>query len=171
MPHKLQILCVALYAGVLMVPTVFAATFQEATVDFDPAVTASLQKTYGSHESGVLRLAILAALASRERQIALPNGLTLKVRVQRIAPTHPTMKQQLDDPSLNPARTRYLGGAALIGEIRDPKEQVLATVDYSNFVGVLREGAPSLDPWADARVTIGAFASKLAAAWDKLPKS
>jgi hypothetical protein len=154
-----------------MAPGVFAATSQEATVDFDPAVTALLQKTYGSHEAGVLRSAIQAALASRERGNALPDGLTLKVTVHRIAPTHPTMKQQLDDPSLSPARTRYLGGAALVGEIRDPKQQVLATVDYSNFVGVLPEGAPSLDPWADARVTISTFASKLAAAWDKLPKS
>ncbi len=84
-------------------------------------------------------------------------------------PTHPTMKQQLDDPSLSPVRTRYLGGADLVGELRDSKQQVLATVSYRNFADVLAAGSPSLDPWADARQAIDAFAAKLAATWDKLP--
>ena len=81
------------------------------------------------------------------------------------------MKQQLDNPSLSPVRTRYLGGADLVGEVRDAKQQVLATVDYRDFVDVLPSGSPSLDPWADARLAIDGFAAKFAASWERLPKN
>ncbi len=117
-------------------------------MDFDPAVTKSLQKTYGANEAGVLRSAILAAVAKEASHAAIPDGLTLMVTVRRVVSTHPTMKQQLDNPSLSPARTRYLGGADLVGELRDAKQQVLATVDYRDFADTLASGSPSLDPWA-----------------------
>jgi hypothetical protein len=170
MYHRLRDLCVAIGASVLLAQVGIAETSRQTTVDFDPAVTALFQKTYGDREAEVLRTAILAALAKKESLDAIPSGLTLKVTVRKIAPTHPTMQQQLDDPSLSPARTRYLGGADLVGELRDSKQQVLATIGYSNFAGVLPESSPSLDPWADARLTIDTFANKLAAAWVKLPK-
>ena len=120
-------------------------------------------------QRGVLRADILAAVAKEESHAPIPNGLTLKVTVRKVMPTHPTMKQQLDDPSLSPVRTRYLGGADLVGELRDSKQQVLATVSYRNFADVLPAGSPSLDPWADARLAIDRFTAKLAATWDRLP--
>jgi hypothetical protein len=169
MKHPLRTACVAIGAGVLLANAVFAEASREATVDFDPAVTTMLQWTYGVKEAGVLRSDILAAVAKEERHAPIPDGLILKVTVRKVMPTHPTMKQQLDDPSLSPARTRYLGGADLIGELRDSKQQVLAIISYRNFADVLPAGSPSLDPWADARQAIDAFATKLAAAWDKLP--
>jgi hypothetical protein len=171
MYHRLRALCTAIGASLLLAQAAFAEPSRETTVDFDPAATALLQKAYGANEAGVLRSAVLAALAKEESHAAIPDGLTLKVTVHRIAPTHPTMKQQLDDPSLSPARTRYLGGADLVGEVRDSKQQVLATVSYSNFADVLAAGAISLDPWADARLAIDGFAAKLAATWDRLPKT
>ena len=139
-------------------------------MEFDPAVAALFQNTYGTKEADVLRAAILTALAKKDNLGAIPSGLILKVTVRNVAPTHPTMQQQLGDPSLSPARTRYLGGADLVGELRDSKQQVLATVGYSNFAGVLPESSPSLDPWADARLTIDTFADRLAAACTKLTK-
>jgi hypothetical protein len=169
MHHQLRISCVALGASVLLAQAVFAEPSREATVDFDPGVTTILQRTYGAKEAGVLRSDILAAVAKEESRAPLPEGLTLKVTVRKVMPTHPTMKQQLDDPSLSPARTRYLGGADLVGELRDSKQQVLANVSYRNFADVLPAGSPSLDPWADAQQTIDTFAAKLAAAWGKLP--
>lgn len=169
MYHRIRTTCVALTASVLLAQAVFAEASHETTVDFDPAVTSLLHSDYGTKEAGVLRSAILTALAKEESHAPLPDGLTLKVTVRNVMPTHPTMQQQLDNPSLSPARTRYLGGADLVGELRDSKQQVLATVSYRNFVGVLPAGSPSLDPWADARQTIDAFAAKLAATWDKLP--
>jgi hypothetical protein len=169
MYHRLRTACVAIGASVLLAQAVFAEVSREVTVDFDPAVTTLLQKTYGVKEAGVLRSDILAAVANEESHAPIPDGLTLKVTVRKVMPTHPTMQQQLDDPSLSPVRTRYLGGADLVGELRDSKQQVLATVSYRNFADVLPAVSPSLDPWADAQQTIDAFAAKLAAAWDKLP--
>jgi hypothetical protein len=171
MYHRLRTTCLAIGATVLLGRAVYAETPREATVSFDPAVAASIQKAYGAKEAGVLRSAILTALANEERRATIPDGLTLKITVHQVLPTHPTMKQQLDNPSLSPVHTRYLGGADLVGEVRDSKQQVLATIGYRNFVDVLASGSPSLDPWADARLAIDSFAAKFAATWDKLPKS
>ena len=162
--------CLAISASLLLAERVFAEASRQATVDFAPAVTESLQKTYGLKEAEVLRAAILASLAKAQRRAAISSGIMLRVTVRKVLPTHPTMQQQLDQPSLSPARTRYLGGADLVGELRDSKQQVLATVDYRNFADVLASGSPSLDPWADARVAIDSFTAKLGATWDRLPK-
>jgi hypothetical protein len=171
MYRQLRTACVAIGACVLLAQSALAEASRDTTVDFDPAATASLQKAYGAKETGILRSAILAALAKQEAHAAIPDGLTLKVTVRKVAPTHPTMQQQVDNPSLSPVQTRYLGGADLVGELLDSKQRVLATVNYSDFAGVLAAGSPSLDPWADARQVIDTFAAKLAATWDKLPKS
>jgi hypothetical protein len=170
MSHRIRIACAALGAGVILAQVVFGQGSPQTSVDFAPAVTAQLRRDFGVNEADVLRSAILAALAKAESHEAIPDGVTLKVTVRELLPTHPTMKQQLDNPSLSPTRTRYLGGADLVGELRDSKQQVLATVDYRNFADVLPAGSPSLDPWADARQSIDAFAVKFAATWDKLPK-
>jgi hypothetical protein len=170
MYQRIRATCVALSAGMLLAQAVFAEASPDTSVDFDPTVTASLQRDYGANEAGVLRSATLEALAKQERRAAIPDGLTLKVTVRQVMPTHPTMKQQLDNPSLSAVRTRYLGGADLVGEVRDSKQQVLATVAYSNFADVLPDGAVSVDPWADARLAIDSFAAKLAKTWDRLPK-
>jgi hypothetical protein len=171
MYRPLRTVCIAIGASVLLAQAAFAEVSRDTTVDFDPAAAASLQKAYGAKEAGVLRAAILAALAKQEDHAAIPDGLTLKVTVRKVTPTHPTMKQQVDDPSLSPARTRYLGGADLVGELLDSQQRVLVTVKYSDFADVLAAGSPSLDPWADARQVIDTFAAKFAATWDKLPKS
>jgi hypothetical protein len=169
MHHRLSTACVALGVSLLLVQAVLAQVSQETTVAFDPAVATLLQRTYGAKEASVLRSDILAAVAKQESHAPIPDGLTLKVTVRKVMPTHPTMKQQLDDPSLSPVHTRYLGGADLVGEVLDSRQQVLATVSYRNFADVLAAGSPSLDPWADARQAIDAFAAKLAATWDKPP--
>jgi hypothetical protein len=171
MRPRLPTLCIALGATALLAQTLSAEASLATAVDFDPAVTALFQKTYGANEASVLRSAIVAAVAKEERHTAMPDGLTLQVTVRKVVPTHPTMKQQLDNPSLSSARTRYLGGADLMGELRDSKQQVLAVVDYRNFADVMADGSPSLDPWADARLAIDSFAAKLAATWDRLPKT
>lgn len=136
MSHPIRSACVALGAAVILAQAVFAEGSPQTSVEFAPAVTAHLQRDFGVSEAGVLRSAIVAALAKAERHEALPEGLTLKVTVRELLPTHPTMKQQLDNPSLSPARTRYLGGADLVGELRDSKQQVLLSVDYRNFADV-----------------------------------
>jgi hypothetical protein len=170
MSARVRVACIVISATVLLSQGLCAQGAAPTTVDFAPAVRAQLHKDFGTREADVLRSAILAALSKEERRDALPDGLTVKVTVRELMPTHPTMKQQLDNPSLSPVRTRYLGGADLVGELLDSQQQVLATVDYRNFADVLPAGAPSLDAWADARQSIDAFAAKLAASWEKLPK-
>jgi len=170
MDHRIRITA-AMGATVLLARLAFATESPATTVSFDPGVTAALEKTYGAKEADVLRSAILAALAKQEQRAAPPGDLTLKVTVRQLRPSHPTMKQQLDDPSLSPARTHYLGGADLVGELIDSNQHVLANVDYRDFADVLPAGSPSLDPWADARLAIDGFAAKLAATWNKLPKT
>lgn len=170
MSHQIRI-AASIGATVLLAQLAVAATSPQTTVSFDPAVTTSLEKTYGANEAGVLRSAILAALAKQEQRAAPPTDLSLKVTVRQLKPTHPTMKQQLDNPSLSPAHTHYLGGADLVGQLVDSNQHVLANVDYRDFADVLPAGSPSLDPWADARLAIDGFAAKVAATWGKLPKS
>jgi hypothetical protein len=169
--HRTTTVCIGLGATLMLAQVVFATGSPQTAVEFAPSVTARLQHDFGVSETGVLRTAIVSALDKAEHHAALPEGLTLTVTVRELQPTHPTMKQQLDNPSLSPARTRYLGGADLVGELRDSKQQVVLTLDYRNFADVLTAGSPSLDPWADARQSIDAFAAKFAASWDRLPRS
>jgi hypothetical protein len=76
-----------------------------------------------------------------------------------------------DDPAVDAVRTKYLGGAELIGYVRDANRHLLATVSYRHFAPTLVQGSASLDPWADARLAIDQFAAKLAAACRDLPAS
>jgi len=133
------------------------------TVDFAAPVTAKLQ-TYGEAEGPVLRSAILAAISRETGKIAIPRTLTATVVLQDIVATHPTRKQLSDDPALDPISTRTLGGAKLTGYLRDENQRVVATIDVSQYAPTLALGSPSVDPWADARVAIGRFAARLAAA-------
>jgi len=170
MCHRVSATRAAIAASVLLAQVVLAEAPQSPAVDFDPSVTAQLQNAYGPAEAGVLREAIIAAVAKEARREPMPAGLTLKVTVRQIAPSHPTRKQQTDDPTLDPVKTHYAGGADLVGEILDAKQQVLATVGYRNFAIELSLASPSWDAWADARVAIDRFAAKLATTWSRLPK-
>jgi hypothetical protein len=132
-------------------------------VDFAPPAAAKMQR-YGLAERATLQAAVLSALSQERSCSAVPAGLTLAVTVQDVAPTRPTLEQQAADPTLDPVRTKYLGGAALSGEVRDAGQHVVARVSYRYFPLSLPLGSVSLDPWADARLAIGGFADKLAAA-------
>ena len=90
MYHRLRKLCVAIGASMLLAQGAIAEPSRQTTVDFDPAVAALFQKTYGTKEADVLRAAILGSLASKVSLEAIPSGLTLKVTVRNVAPTHPT---------------------------------------------------------------------------------
>ena len=152
------------FAALLLAPVLSAAqTAPVTTVYFAPAVNAKMQQ-YGAAERAKLQSAIVAAVSREARRGAIPAGLAVAVTLQDVAPTRPTMKQQTDNPTLDPVHTKYLGGAALIGEVRDASQHVLARATYRYFPGVLPAGSVSLDPWADARLAIDQFAVKLAAA-------
>lgn len=170
MPSLLHIGRISIAAGLLLGHVLLAGELSALTIEFAPRVTTQLQR-YGAAEAGALRSAILAAVARETGRVAMPASLAVTVMVQDIAPTHPTRKQVSDDPALDAVRTKYLGGAELIGYVRDAKQHVVAVVTYRHFAPTLVEGSASLDPWADARLAIDQFAAKLAAACRDLPAS
>ena len=73
------------------------------------------------------------------------------------------------NPSLDPVRTRSLGGADLTGVLRDSRGQVLATVKHQHYPPTLRWRSPSLEPWADAGIAIEQFASQMGKACRRAP--
>jgi len=138
--------------------------FAQTTIDFAPQVTSALEHQYGSAEEARLRTAILEAVSRETAHIAMPPGLTVTVLLEEVAPTRPTREQLSTDPALDITATKYIGGAALMGTVRDSGQQVVATTKYRYFPLTLALGSASRDPWADARLAIDQFAVKLAAA-------
>jgi len=169
MPSLLHLGRISIAAGLLLAPVLLAGKLSAIAIDFPPRLTAKLQR-YGTDETAALRAAILAAVARETGRVATPDGLAVAVIVQDVAPTHPTRRQVSDDPAVDAARTKYLGGAELTGYVRDANQHVVATVSYRHFAPTLVEGSASLDPWADARLAIDRFAAKLAAACRDLPR-
>ena len=163
MPSLLHIGRISIAAGLLLAPVLLAGELAVTAIEFAPRVTTKLQR-YGADEAATLRSAILAAVARETGRVATPESLAVTVRVQDIAPTHPTRKQVSDDPAVDAVRTKYLGGAELIGYVRDANQHLVATVTYRHFAPTLAQGSASLDPWADARLAIDQFAARLAAA-------
>jgi hypothetical protein len=152
-----------LLAPVLLAPVLLAGEPPVTTIEFAPRVVTKL-RGYGEDEAAALRSAIVAAVSRESGRVAIPANLAVTVVMQDIAPTHPTRKQLSDDPAVDPVRTRYLGGAELVGYLRDANQHVVATITHHHFALTLVQGSASLDAWADARLAIDQFAAKLAAA-------
>ena len=170
MSRLLQTARIWIATGLLLGSLSAAGQGPAITVDFAPRVSGDL-KRYGEEEGTVLRTAILTAVSRKLGRVAAPSGLAITVVVQDVAPTHPTRQQLADDPATDVARTKFIGGAELTGSVRDAGGRVLATVHYRHFPPNLELGSASLDPWADARLAIDQFASKLAVACSKLPRA
>jgi len=139
-----------------------------ATVDFAPRAAMQLER-YGDNE--LLRSAILAALARETGRVPTPRGLTVTVLVKAIEPTRPTRAEQNADPAVDPVKSKHLGGAELVGYIRDAQGNIATTVTYRYFPVNIGFGSVSSDAWADARLAIDQFAVNVAAACRDLPGS
>jgi len=132
------------------------------SVEIAPGYQAALQSTYGAREGAVLRSYIVGSTSEALRSAHGECSLSLDVVLERAAPTHPTMKQQDDNPALDPFRSVYInGGASLTGHIRAADGRTLATVTDSYFADQLPIVSAGKDPWSDARLAIGQFTSKL----------
>lgn len=169
MSPLLQTARIWIATGLLLGSLSLAGQGPAITVEFAPRVGGEL-KRYGEEEGTVLRTAILAAVSRKIGRVVAPSGLAITVVVQDVAPTHPTRQQLADDPATDVARTKFIGGAELTGSVRDAGGRVLATVHYRHFPPNLELGSASVDPWADARLAIDQFASKMAVACSKLPR-
>lgn len=158
---------VAMAATLLHAPVTPAGQLPVAAVTFGPVAEKKMQR-YGEEDIASLQSSILVAVSSAAARAAVPPGLTVTVTVNDIAPTHPTRQQETDNPSIDMLHTRYLGGADLLGEVRDADQHVLTTVHYRHFPQVMRLGSRSTDPWGDARIAIDGFAARLTAACARL---
>jgi hypothetical protein len=157
--------------GLVLATVSPAAQLPEATVDFAPAVAASLHDRYGEDETAVLRSAIVTAVARETQKVTVPSGLTVTVTVRDIAPTRPTLHQLSTDPAMDVERTRFIGGADLAGVVRDAHGHLVVNVMYRYYPPTLEMGSVVRDAWADARRAIDQFAVKLAAACRRISGS
>ncbi|HUO80308.1 MAG TPA: hypothetical protein VMU00_09200 [Steroidobacteraceae bacterium] len=143
------------------------------TVAFSAALDERLATRYGEAEREALRSYVVEslrhALARRARAVPLPADARAEVLLADAQPSHPTRRQLLDNPSIDPLRSRSLGGADLSGTIRAADGRVLATVRYDYYPVDLAVASPGGDPWADARIAIERFATQLAARLQPVP--
>lgn len=154
-------ICIGL-AVLLVDSAARAAEFSPAVVAFAPGYEAALQAKYGAQEAPALRSEIVDSISTALKAARGDCNLNLDVIMERIAPSHLTIKQQLDDPAMDPLRSVFLnGGAELTGHVRGADGRVLATVKHQHFADDLRSVSPAKDPWSDARVAIGQFTAKL----------
>ncbi|HEY1724351.1 MAG TPA: hypothetical protein VGF89_02930 [Steroidobacteraceae bacterium] len=149
-------------------PMAMAADFSPDSVQFAPGYEHTFEAQYGAREVPTLRSEIAQTVSQSLKAAHGSCRLDLNVVVDRAAPTHPTMKQQSDEPGLDPIRTVYRnGGAALTGRVLGSDGKVLATVTHRYFSDTLPPISPARDPWSEARVAISQFSSKLVEACEQ----
>jgi hypothetical protein len=151
-----------LAATTLAGATTLSAQPTPPSVEIAPGYQSALKSTYGVREGTVLRSYILDSTSEALKAAHGECSLSLDIVLERAAPTHPTMKQQDDNPALDPFRSVFVnGGAALTGYVRGADGRTLLTVKDKYFADQLRIVSAGKDPWSDARLAIGQFASKL----------
>jgi hypothetical protein len=139
-----------------------AADGAPPSIEFAPGYEAALQAKYGAQEATALRSEIGDSMSAALTAAHGGCALTLDVVLERAAPSHPTMKQQLDNPAMDPFRSVFLnGGAALTGHVHGADGRVLDTVTHQRFADNRASVAAGKDPWSDARLAIGQFTDKL----------
>jgi len=139
------------------------------TVSFAPPVARALAAVYGNEERAPLAEAVLQTM--RRAAAHLPPGSSIQVTFDELAPTRLTRRQLDADPSIDPVRSKLLGGAGLRAVVRDPHDRVLTQVAYRYFPPTLHQGSLQRDSWADARLAIEGLGSRLSAACAALPRA
>jgi len=162
MPRLHPLLTSVLALAFLGPPQAIASGLAPAAVTFAPEYMASFKKKYGDHEIPVLRSEVARAVSQSLKAAGGRCSRQLDVTIERAAPTTPTIKQQMDDPTLSPFRTvNRDSGASLKGHVLGPEGHVLETVEYGHFNGYTPGLSPARDPWSEARVAIEAFSTRL----------
>ena len=150
------------FGAVLPVQPILASEFSPEAVTFAPGYDATVKDKYGARELSVLRSQVAHTVSRSLESVGGRCNRPLNVTIERVAPTHPTIKQQLDNPSLDPTRTMYRNsGAALAGQVLDSSGRVLTTVKYDYFGGYQLPLSPATDAWSEARVAIEGFSHRL----------
>jgi hypothetical protein len=153
------------FASLVLPLAVPATEVSPADVTFAPGYEVPFAKAYGEREVSFLRLQIVDSLSQSLKSAGSRCSLAVSVTLERAAPTHPTIQQQMEEPGLDPIRTVYRdGGASLTGHLLDSSGHVIATVKFQGFTGFLLPlySPAAKDPWSEARLEIQQFSGQLA---------
>lgn len=82
------------------VPGRSAGQLSGTLVVFPPRLEARFRDDYGVDEQGVLREAIVAALARALAPVTLPRPLGARILIENVLPTRPTRAQTDADPGM-----------------------------------------------------------------------
>lgn len=166
MVRRSIVLAALLAAPVAAPEAATAAPPPSVSVRFSAALESRLEGDYGAAERETLRALAVEAVTRalvRVPPAALPPGSRAEVVIDDAEPSHPTRRQALATPSIDPLRSKSLGGATLSGTVLAADGRPLATASLRHYATDFALASPGGDPWADARVTIDRFAAVLAA--------
>jgi hypothetical protein len=162
----------ALLAGFAAAFPSYASTVIVAPITVGARLQAALHDRYGVAEGPVLQSAVAEslgrALKAAGATVDDSAALRIEVSIEEAMPTHPTRHQIELSPSLDPLRSVSRGGARLRAVLRGADGKEMDHVDYDYYAMSLDTVSPSLDAWADARVTIDRFSAQVVKAWRRV---
>jgi len=157
--------------GLVLAAPVTAGDGITVPVKLSPKLEALLRDRYGADEGPLLGSYVADSLAKALQRADAGCKYPLDVTIEDAQPTHPTRKQQADNPAVDPIRTVYVGGAELTGHVRSAAGLELAAVKYRRYAPTIRWVTPGADYWGDAHLTMEQFTSQLLAACRSQPVS
>lgn len=159
----------ALIAGLNAAPTIAATAVSIAPVTISAALQKTLHDQYGESEAAVLQSAVTErlerSLASAGASVSDSATRRIELSIDDAKPSHPTRFQMQTNPSLDPVRSRSLGGARLHAVLKDADGKILDQVEYHDYAMSFQEASPSGDAWGDARVAIDRFTAQVVKSW------
>ena len=162
-------LVATLTLGLVLAAPVFGGDGVTVPVKLSPKLEALLRDKYGADEGPLLGSYVADSLSKAMHHADTGCKYPLEVTIEDAQPTHPTRKQQADNPAVDPIRTVYVGGAELTGRVRNSAGLELATVKYRRYAPTIRWVTPGADYWGDAHLTMDQFTSQLLAACRSQP--
>jgi hypothetical protein len=157
-------LAITVALGLAFVAPVTGSDGITVPVKLSPKLEALLRDKYGADEGPLLGSYVADSISKAMHHADTGCKYSLDVTIEDAQPTHPTRKQQADNPAVDPIRTVYVGGAELTGHVRGAAGVELAAVKYRRYAPTIRWVTPGADYWGDAHLTMDQFTSQLLAA-------
>lgn len=152
-------LVLALFVGTALA----ASALKLAPVALSSLLQVKLRDTYGVAEGPVLQNDVSNQLSPVIAKGCGADAVTLEVEIMVADSSHPTRKQLSDNPSIDFMKSKFIGGARLVGRLRAAEGALLQTVEYGYYPPTMRLASASASAWSDAHIAIGQFADKIAA--------